>query len=238
MPHNPCKAVPPLRHAAPELDYLRMDEIPRYLDACPEHYRPLAELLIGTGTRISEALALTWSDVDLSTQVIRVQRQRPRKAGDAHTPPKGRRARAVQIGPDLASLLRSIHEQRPQPINDAGWIFLCPVPARGRYAHRTQPTPPNRKTVHDWHEAALRRAGLRDMPLHALRHTAAATWLSTGHPLIFVARQLGHRSITTTEQHYAHLETSFMRGAAAQTEALIAAHSRAYPEVQRPLFSS
>jgi hypothetical protein len=43
------------------------------------------------------------------------------------------------------------------------------------------------------------------MPLHALRHTAAATWLSTGHSLIFVARQLGHRSITTTEQHYGHL---------------------------------
>jgi integrase len=44
------------------------------------------------------------------------------------------------------------------------------------------------------------------MPLHALRHTAAAAWLSTGHSLIFVARQLGHRSITTTEHHYGHLE--------------------------------
>src|ERR1043165_6628617 len=78
--------------------------------------------------------------------------------------------------------------------------------------------PPSRKTVHDWHEAALVDAGLRDMPLHALRHTAAAAWLATGHPLIFVQRQLGHRSITTTEEHYGHLERSFVRGAAAQTE--------------------
>ena len=34
--------------------------------------------------------------------------------------------------------------------------------------------------------------------------------------------KLGHRSITTTEEHYGHLETSFVREAAARTEALIA----------------
>jgi integrase len=44
------------------------------------------------------------------------------------------------------------------------------------------------------------------MALHALGHTAAASWLATGHSLPLVARQLGHRSITTTEQHYGHLE--------------------------------
>ena len=80
--------------------------------------------------------------------------------------------------------------------------------------------PPSRKTAHDWHEWALQDAGLRDMPLHALRHTAATAWLATDHPLIFVQRQLGHRSITTTEEHYGHLETSFVREVAARTEAL------------------
>ena len=69
-------------------------------------------------------------------------------------------------------------------------------------------------------------AGLRDMPLHSLRHTAAAAWLAVGHPLIFVQRQLGHRSITTTEKHYGHLEGSFVKDAAAQTEAAIAAARR------------
>jgi integrase len=65
------------------------------------------------------------------------------------------------------------------------------------------------------------------MPLHCLRHTAAAAWLSTGHPLIFVQRQLGHRSITTTEQHYGHRERSFTKTAAAQTERAIAEATRA-----------
>jgi integrase len=81
--------------------------------------------------------------------------------------------------------------------------------------------PPSRKTVHDWHEAALMDAGLRDMPLHALRHTAAAAWLATGDPLIFVQRQLGHRSIT--EEHYGHLEPSFVQEAVQRTEDAIAA---------------
>ena len=64
------------------------------------------------------------------------------------------------------------------------------------------------------------------MPLHSLRHTAAAAWLAVGHPLIFVQRQLGHRSITTTEEHYGHLEGSFVKDAAARTEAAIAAACR------------
>jgi integrase len=60
------------------------------------------------------------------------------------------------------------------------------------------------------------------MPLHALRHTAAATWLTTGHGLIFVARQLGHRSITTTEQHYGHLELNLFSAALDDTDDAIA----------------
>lgn len=80
--------------------------------------------------------------------------------------------------------------------------------------------------MHDWHEWALEDAGLRDMPLHSLRHTTATLWLATPHPLIFVQRQLGHRSITTTEEHYGHLEASFVKRAAAQTEALVTTASR------------
>jgi len=89
--------------------------------------------------------------------------------------------------------------------------------------------------VHDWHEAALVDAGLRDMPLHALRHSAAAAWLATGHPLIFVQRQLGHRSITTTEEHYGHLESSFVREAAARTESAIASAAKLVGPEPTPL---
>lgn len=64
------------------------------------------------------------------------------------------------------------------------------------------------------------------MPLHCLRHTAAATWLSTGPSLIFVARQLGHRTITTTEQHYGHLELNLFSAALDATDHAITAAGR------------
>lgn len=222
MPRNPCVGVPllPLQHT--EIDFLRLAEIDRYLGCCAERYRPLAEFLIGTGARVSEAVAVRWPDLDLQHGVVRLHRQRSRD-GAQTAATKGKRFRGVQIGPRLCATLMALHdERRPLGVEDGGWVFLCPKPSRGRYAGRTEPVPPHRKTVHDWHETALEDAGLRDMPLHSLRHTAAAAWLASGHPLIFVQRQLGHRSITTTEEHYGHLETSFIADAAARTEAAIA----------------
>lgn len=228
---NPCAAVAALPVDRAELDYLRLDEIEPYLDACAPHYRPLASFLIGTGSRISEALDIRFRHLDVEQSVVRIYRQQGRR-GDTSQPTKGKRFRSVQIGPRLAHLLNELRNDRRAGPDD--WLFLCPQPRRGRYARRTEPTPPNRRTVHDWHEAALVDAGLRDMPLHALRHTAAAAWLATGHPLIFVQRQLGHRSITTTEEHYGHLESSFVREAASQTEQAIAAAGRT-AERRRPL---
>jgi hypothetical protein len=97
LPHNPCRYVAALPVEHHELDYLRLEEIDRYLGACPAHYRPLAQLLIGTGARISEALALTWRDVELEHGTVQIQRQRARR-GDATRQPKSKHARTVLIG--------------------------------------------------------------------------------------------------------------------------------------------
>jgi integrase len=227
---NPCARVHQLPVELGEIDYLRLSEIDAYLDACADHYRALAAFLIGSGARVSEGVHVRWDDLDLERGAVRIYRQRARTgSGTART--KGKRFRGVQIGPRLCTTLeRLARERRAAGVEDQGWVFLCPRPKRGRYARRTTIEPPHRKTVHDWHEATLVDARLRDMPLHCLRHTAAAAWLSTGHPLIFVQRQLGHRSITTTESHYGHLETSFLEGAAAKTERVIKSASAHAPK--------
>jgi hypothetical protein len=83
---------------------------------------------------------------------------------------------------------------------------------RGRWPCKPGLGPIDRGTVsRAWHKEALRDAGLRVIPLHALRHTASAAWLSTGRPLMYVQRQLGHAQITTTERLYGHLEESSAR---------------------------
>lgn len=65
-------------------------------------YQPLAELLIGSGIRISEALALRFGHVDLEHDAIRVIGQRDRE-GDETRATKGKRFRSVLGAPQLPS---------------------------------------------------------------------------------------------------------------------------------------
>lgn len=221
LPFNPVASVKPLRIERLERPYLRIGQIGDYLDACAPFYRPLAQFLIGTGARVSEAIAVLVEDLSFITRDVRISKQL-----DAATmkprPTKGRNFRSVAMGPGLAEALQdSLAVRAELGLDDAGWMFLVPPSKRGRYAGRTEPRPPHRKTVHDWHERALRDAGLPDMPLHALRHTAAAAWLGTGRNLEFVRAQLGHSSSKVTSDYYGHLEDQFRTAGAADTEARI-----------------
>ena len=50
----------------------------------------------------------------------------------------------------------------------------------------------------------MRRAGLRRIKWHELRHSYASILASGGAPLALIRGLLGHESVTTTER-YAHL---------------------------------
>lgn len=227
LPMNPASFVQALPLGHIERDYLRLAEIGRYLDGCSEIYRPLAETLVGTGMRISEALALTVADLDVERQAIIVARSFKDDGSVGST--KSDRFRRVEIGPRLCDVLADLAAMRMEQTADVGhqaWLFVMPVRwakrDRGRWNSAGEPGPISRNTVsREWHKEALRDAGMRDMPLHSLRHTASAAWLSTGRPLMYVQRQLGHAQITTTERLYGHLEESFVRHSAADTEAMI-----------------
>jgi integrase len=231
---NPALRVQRLPPAHIERDYLRLDEIPRYLDACSDVYRPLADLLIGTGLRISEALALRIGDLELEDSGGTVVVYRSRKR-DAVGSTKSDRFRSVEIGPALCEVLRKQSARRA--IDGArgraeSLLFVMPVRtikrSQGRWESAGVSRPLDRNTVsRAWHKDALEDAALRDMPLHALRHTAAAAWLAAGNSLMYVQRQLGHADISTTEHYYGHLERRVLAAGAIATEEAIARASRA-----------
>ena len=57
-----------------------------------------------------------------------------------------------------------------------------------------------------WHFLpALRKAGLRRIRFHDLRHTYTALLISQGENIKFIQSQLGHASATTTLDRYGHL---------------------------------
>jgi integrase len=220
IPFNPALQVPRLPPSNIERDYLRLHEIPTYLDSCSELYRPLAETLIGAGSRISETLALRRKDLELED------------AGGVlvvHST-KSKKSRPVEIGRSLAKILSDQLDQRGEmPHGDApnALVFVMPLRIhkrdKGRWQGKGAGGAMDRTTVsRDWHKTTLQDAALRDMPLHALRHTAAAAWLAAGNSLKYAKDQLGHSDITTTERYYGHLERSIRAAGPATTEEAIA----------------
>ena len=240
---NPAQFVERLDEEQIERDWLRPHEIPVYLDACSELYRPVADFLIETGARISEALAVKLPDLEfLGDGIVQIKRtrrdaaerdrgRRARRGRDAREgDTKGKLFRVVAVGPEFATRLeaRAAIVSEFSPDRDA---YLFTMPARDpAYELRSKGARSgasgrwggggaiDRNTVsRNWHKDTLTDAGLRDMPLHALRHTAAALWLRD-HDLEFVRRQLGHAQITTTQRIYGHLEQAFMVQRAAASE--------------------
>ncbi|MGO9321840.1 MAG: tyrosine-type recombinase/integrase [Solirubrobacteraceae bacterium] len=230
---NPALGIERLPPAHIEHDYLRLHEIPLYLDACLEVYRPLAEVLVRAGLRISEGIDLQIADLELEETggfivVYRSHKKtRTRKTASGST--KGDKFRSVEIGPGLSRTLKDQLARRAEM--DSGDqkdapVFVMPVRTRkadrGRWASAGDPERFDRNTVsQDWHKIALQDAGLRDMPLHSLRHTAAAAWLAGGNSLMYVQRQLGHADIATTERYYGHLERHVLAAGAIATEEAI-----------------
>ena len=144
------------------------------------------------------------------------------------------RFRSVEIGPSLTAVLRDQAARCAElAAGDRADAFLFVMPVRtikrgqGRWESAGVARQLDRNTVsRDWHKQALEDAALRDMPLHALRHTAAAAWLAAGNSLIYVQRQLGHAEISTTDRYYGHLERHVLAAGAVATEEAIARAGR------------
>jgi len=71
-------------------------------------------------------------------------------------------------------------------------------------------------------EPALRRAKVRRVVLHSLRHTFASQLIALGEDVKYVQTQLGHASATLTLDTYGHLWPRESRRTAARFEALLA----------------
>jgi integrase/recombinase XerD len=168
--------------------------------------RALLELLYGTGIRISEAVGLDLSELDLEDGMVRVVG----KGNKERVVPLGReaqRALAAYLG-DGRLALRRTRASRPR---DADAVILN---ARGGRISRQA----------CWQ--IVRRAGERvalgeRLSPHVLRHSCATHMLDHGADLRVVQELLGHASISTT-QVYTKVTPSRLRAV------YEAAHPRAH----------
>lgn len=191
-----------LPYEPPTMLFLNREDARRYLSACRDWYRPLAEVLVGAGLRIGEAVALEWRDVDRDGSALEVRRTA--KHGGVGTP-KGDRVRTVLVAPYLLELLR---EQRSRQAADGRLSKLVFPSGRAAMLDRHY-------VLRCGHQHAVKSAALSPaLRLHDLRHTAASLWLAAGESIFFVQQQLGHADIQTTIGLYGHPDKAAHRQAA------------------------
>jgi integrase len=161
--------------------------------------RMVAEFLRQTGARLNEALALTWPCVLLAAKKVRIQQSIDQVTGTIITT-KTSRVRIIDMPDTLVELLRAYREAQQQ--GDAHkhdpWVFpAVSAESEGR--------PMNDRNFQQryWDVAVAKVGGPRFTP-HGLRHLYASHLLQRGVEIAYVSKQLGHSSIYTTINTYAH----------------------------------
>lgn len=158
-------------------------------------YSPLIRVLVATGLRVGEALALRKQDVDLLGGRLYVRHTWTR-AGEL-SPPKTKAGKRVV--PLSAELVELFVELIPEDASDEDFVFH----ARG---NRQRPVG-YFNARHRGFEPAVEAAGLagRGITLHSLRHAAVSLYASAGLTLVEVASIVGHADASITAEVYAHL---------------------------------
>lgn len=89
------------------------------------------------------------------------------------------------------------------------------------WSQRRNGEPIHPHTLTKTFERLIKRAGLRRIRLHDLRHTHATLALKAGVPVKVISERLGHESPAFTLKQYAHVIPGMQAEAAAQVAAMI-----------------
>ena len=164
-------------------------EVINLLSEVPDRYRPLVELLVQTGLRVSEAQALTKEDVDFERRRIRITKRLYK--GGLDSPKSKNGVREVSLDPNTAARLQARLATQPEE------ALLFPAPNGG---------PIDRSRLYRVVRSAGRRAGIEwPVGLHTLRHTAASIMWRRGINREQIRCVLGHQSWDFTASTYIHL---------------------------------
>lgn len=207
-----------LKTVSQRLDFLSPVESRKLVQASADEpvWRDMLLMALRTGMRLGELCGLQWRDVDFQRKILTVQRSLVR--GVLGTP-KNNRVRHIPLTKDL---WRSIYERRDQHT----FVF-----------HQPNGNPLSDGMGENAMRRACKKAGIRYIGWHTLRHTFASQLVSEGVPLNAVQELLGHSSIVMTMK-YAHLAQSALRSAVdvlekAENREVLAAEEKCQPGVNR-----
>ena len=197
----------PRRSRARAKAVLNPQQIRLLLAALPEPSRSLVFLLILTGLRVGELLALRWRNVDFQAALLRIEET----VYDGHfDEPKSRRGiRLVPLGSLALAFLSA--RQAGAVENREALVFAS-----------RKGTPLDRHTLLSRQlKPVASELGLGRVTWHLLRHSNATLHDSLGTPLGTLQELLGHSSSEITRQLYVHSLSEDRRVAVEKLEALL-----------------
>ncbi|MGG3943019.1 site-specific integrase [Peribacillus psychrosaccharolyticus] len=192
---------------AAERNYWSKDDMKQFLAITKQELAlrdyVLFHLLIYTGARKGEILALTWDDIDLETGSIRFTKTLFHNKGEFifQTSKTKESRRLISLSTQTTSLLKKWRIRQSETnlaivnhLEDRKMVFTRDDGSPLRLAY------PNEKL-----EIVIKKHQLHRITIHGLRHTHASLLFEAGASIKEVQERLGHSDIKMTMNIYTHV---------------------------------
>jgi integrase len=181
---------------------LTVEQFRLLLSHLGEPFRTMALLCVCFGLRISECLALRWSDVDWLNGLLRVERGIVEQNVDDVKTDESRKS--LVIANDLLEVLKAWKQATEFPEN-GDWIFASPVKL-GRL-------PYSYSGFRGALDRAAKASGIGRIGTHTFRHSYRMWIDAVGTPVGVQQRLMRHADIRTTMNIYGDAASADMREA-------------------------
>lgn len=169
------------------------------LDSCKYRYYydvTLYKFLLATGCRINEALALSWSDIDLDNSVVHITKTLNRDL-EINSPKSKASYRDIDIDQATVSMLK---QYKLRQTKEAWKIGQRESVVFSDFIHEYTSIVKLKKRL----LTHFKRADVPNIGFHGFRHTHASLLLNSGIPYKELQHRLGHSQISMTMDTYSH----------------------------------
>jgi integrase len=186
---------------------LSVEDVRKLLAALDEPEKTFTMLAVFTGLRLGELLALRWGRIDFSNSILRVEESC--FLGRFGSPKTRSSRRTVALAPFVIKALLA-YRSRLMETNPESLVFSA-----------RDGSPRKADQLRGLLKQACKRAGVREIDFHTLRHTHSTLLHATGTPLKVAQAQLGHSSAAMTLEVYTHALPDAQQEAVAKLEGIL-----------------
>lgn len=203
---NPAETASPPSVKKKEASFFepeQVEQIMKCLEREPLKWRCITLLMIATGARRGEIMGLKWSAIDFKKNQIKICTNLlySKQRGIYVDTPKTDESRYVCVDRSVMQLLAE-HRKRQSLLRlrmGERWVNT------GYCFTRENGEPMHPDSITDWLSKFSKRYDLPHINPHKFRHTQASILINEGVDIVTVAKRLGHKQVTTTENIYAHV---------------------------------